>query len=105
MDHKYQQEIAKWSVIFESLTPFNDRTLKILGDRHGEAVRQFLKQPTNFGYKVNWNFIGTSLGKASSDHNVAIDPNQLLREISLLEAYGHIDGDTLSESETKTGTI
>ena len=89
---KQQQEIAKWSVIFESLTPLKERTLEILEDRYSAKMRRFLESPSNLGFLIEWDFSGESIGFSHLEERLTcIDPNQLLREISILEAYGETD--------------
>ncbi|GAA3913852.1 hypothetical protein [Litoribacillus peritrichatus] len=89
---KQQQEIAKWSVIFESLTPLKQRTLDILEERYSPIMRRFLENPASMGFLIEWDFSGSSLGHSHlEDRPTCIDPNQLLREISILEAYGETD--------------
>lgn len=88
-DDSQQQEVAKWSAIFESLVPLKARTIKILEGRYGPKMARFLKNPASLGFLIDWDFSGASIGMSHlQKDSVAIDPNQLLREISLLEAYG-----------------
>ena len=85
-----QQEVAKWSAIFQSLTPLKKRTILILESRYGPKVGRFLNNPSALGFLINWDFKGSSLGMSHlQEMDGAIDPNQLLREVSILEAYGN----------------
>jgi len=85
-----QQEVAKWSAIFESLIPLKKRTILILEGRYGPKMGRFLNNPGALGFLINWDFKGSTLGMSHlQEMDGAIDPNQLLREISILEAYGN----------------
>jgi hypothetical protein len=87
-----QQEVAKWSAIFESLAPLKPRTIVILEGRYGPKMGRFLKNPAALGFLIDWDFSGACIGMSHlREDSVAIDPNQLLREISILEAYGETD--------------
>ncbi|GLQ32266.1 hypothetical protein [Litoribrevibacter albus] len=88
----HQQEIAKWCAIFESLAPLKKRTVIILEGRYGPKMGRFLKNPATLGFLIDWDFSGASIGMSHlHQDSIAIDPNQLLREISILEAYGASD--------------
>lgn len=87
----HQQEIAKWCAIFESLVPLKKRTILILEGRYGIKMGRFLNNPSTLGFLIDWDFSGASIGLSHLDENSPIDPNQLLRELSILEAYGESD--------------
>jgi hypothetical protein len=96
--HPQHQEANKWGAVFANLGPLKTRTISILEDRYGPTIGRFLRNPGYLDFTINWDTSGASLGNHHlSDDTLSVDPNQLLREISLLEAYG-INDDILSPS-------